>query len=259
MADKKKLLQSKEFEAALAEGSQKKKELVTSCKEANKAAFEQFSEILMLANDSVQSILSKRRKNRTDAELEEVKNFKQRIRQMYFQAQHLIAPEQLEAGKKTKFEKIVEKIVPVIDILRYIDEAALENELKKHNISVAGRPKLEEQFPTLAEQAKVTSIKQIFADAKNIKKRINDGNEAIGTSIYMQKVPIELQFDKDNNNTGLKPGDFRKLVDMKLKLDLAKSAEAKQKVDEKIEDQAAEKQFEIARAELVRDGLMKLQ
>jgi hypothetical protein len=45
---------------------------------------------------------------------------------------------------------------------------------------------------------------------------------------------------------------------MKLKLDLAKSAEAKQKVDEKIEDQAAEKQFEIARAELVRDGLMKL-
>jgi hypothetical protein len=40
MADKKQLLQSKEFEAALAEGSQKKKELVTSCKEANKAAFE---------------------------------------------------------------------------------------------------------------------------------------------------------------------------------------------------------------------------
>jgi hypothetical protein len=39
----------------------------------------------------------------------------------------------------------------VIDILRYIDEAALENELKKHNISVAGRPKLEEQFPTLVE------------------------------------------------------------------------------------------------------------
>lgn len=258
MADKKQLLSSKEFEEALAEGADAKRELVTTCKQANKSAFQQFSEIMLQANPSVKQILGKRRKNRTDSEVEEVKAFKQRVRDLYYHGQKLIAPEAVEDGKKSRIEKIVEKIVPVIDILRYIGEDALENELKKHGLSVDGRPKLEDQFIVLGKPEIQDIIKQIFIDAKSVKKRVDEGNDAISKQIYEQKVPIELQYDKKTNNTGLKPGDFRKLVDMKLKLDLAKSKEAKEKVDEKIQDQAEEKQFEIARAELVRDGLTKL-
>ena len=40
---------------------------------------------------------------------------------------------------------------------------------------------------------------------------------------------------------------------------MAKSEEAKEKVEDKIEAAASEKQFEVARAELVRDKLTKLQ
>lgn len=258
MADKKQLLSSKEFEAALAEGADAKRELMTSCKKANKSAFQQFSEIMLQVNPSVKQILDKRHKNRTDSEVEEVKAFKQRVRDLYYHGQKLIAPEVVEEGKKSRIEKIVERIVPVIDILRYIGEDALENELKKHGLSVDGRPKLENQFIALGMPKMRDCIKQIFTDAKSVKKRIDDGNDAISKKIYEQKVPIELQYDKKTNNTGLKPSDFRKLVDMKLKLDLAKSKEAKEKADEKIQDQAEEKQFEIARAELVRDGLTKL-
>ena len=259
MATNKELISSEQFEEALAEGSEKKKEIVTSCKQANKSTFQQFSETMFLANKNVMDILAKRRKDRTDAEVEEVKNFKMQVRQLYFQTQKLVAPEKLEAGKKSKFQKIVEKIVPVIDMLRYIDENALENELNKHGIEVSRRPKLEETYPDLADEKKKEAVKGIFDDAKSIQKRIDDSNEAIGTSIYTQKVPVELQFDKDSNNSGLKVGDFKRLVDIKMKLDLAKSQEAKDKVDEKIQDQAEEKQFEIARAELVRDCLSTLQ
>ena len=257
--DKKKLLESKEFENALIEGAETKKELVTTCKTANKAAFEQFNEMMFLANKHVQEILSKRRKDRTDSELEEVKKFKQFVRQMYFQAQHIIADEKLEAGKKTKIDKIVDKLVPVIYILRYIEADALEQKLGQYGIKFDHMPTLDYLYEDLADPAKKAAIKAIFTTAKGIKDKINSSNEAIGTSIYTKKVPIELQYDKGSNNTGLKPGDFRKLVDMKLKLEMAKSKEQKDKVDEKIQDQAEEKQFEIARAELVRDGLTKLQ
>jgi len=65
-------------------------------------------------------------------------------------------------------------------------------------------------------------------------------------------------YDKESNNTGLKPGDFRRLVDLKAKQLVAKSEEAKAKIDEKLQHAAADKQFEIARAELVRDKLKEL-
>ena len=257
--DKKQLLQSKEFETALIEGAEAKKEVATTCKNANKAAFEQFNEIMFTANKSVQQILGKRRKDRTDVEVEEVKRFKQTVRQMYFQAQHLLAEEVLEEGQKSKIDKIVDKLIPILYILRYIEANALEDALAKYGIKLDGMQKLDVLYPDLAEQTKRDAVKTIFSDAKSIKDKINKENESIGTSIYMQKVPVDLQYDKSANNTGLKPGDFRKLVDMKFKLDMAKSKEQKDKVDEKIQDQAAEKQFEIARAELVRDGLTILQ
>lgn len=53
MVDKKQLLSSKEFEEALEEGADAKRELVTTCKQANKSAFQQFSEIMLQANPSV--------------------------------------------------------------------------------------------------------------------------------------------------------------------------------------------------------------
>lgn len=144
-------------------------------------------------------------------------------------------------------------------ILRYIGADTLKEKLEKYGIKFDHMPTLDYLYEDLADPAKKAAIKAIFTTAKGIKDKINSSNEAIGTSIYTKKVPIELQYDKGSNNTGLKPGDFRKLVDMKLKLEMAKSKEQKDKVDEKIQDQAEEKQFEIARAELVRDGLVKLQ
>jgi hypothetical protein len=65
-------------------------------------------------------------------------------------------------------------------------------------------------------------------------------------------------YDKETNNSGLKPGDFKKLVDLKAKQLAAKSEEAKTKIEQKLHDAAADKQFEIARAELVRDKIVGL-
>ena len=85
-----------------------------------------------------------------------------------------------------------------------------------------------------------------------------DDNDKISTEVYATKVPSELQYDKKANNTGLKQGDFLKLVDLKTKLVMATSDEAKEKAEELVEHLAGEKQFEAVRAELVRDKLTSL-
>jgi len=102
-------------------------------------------------------------------------------------------------------------------------------------------------------------MRDIFNNAKNIKQKMVDDNEKIGTDIYQSRVPIDLQYDKNTNNVGIKPNDFTKLVDMKAKLSMATTEEAKEKVNDTIEQLAGEKQFEAARAELVRDSLTNLQ
>ena len=257
MATNKELIDSEEFEKALVEGAEYKNNMMVSYKTQNKSNFARFSEIMFEANDEVKAILETRKKNRTDVDKKTLADFKNAVRTMYGQTQVLSLKEDLEEGQKSRIEKIVEKIVPVIDILRYIGNNELEQELAKHGITVT-RPKLDATYPALASQDKQDIIKDIFSTAVALKQKAKDDNEVINSDIYTTKVPTGLQFDKNSNNSGLKASDFRKLVDMKAKLLSAKSDDAKEKVDEKIEHVAAEKQFEAARAELVRDRLTTL-
>jgi len=165
---------------------------------------------------------------------------------------------EIEKKEKTRIEKIVDKIIPVIDMLRYIGNTKLDDEFKKYGVVLTKTSKLEDKYLGLNDENKCKTLVDIFTSATNIKQKVVDGNEFINSDIFTKKVPIDLQYDKGNNNTGIKPSDFKKLVDVKTKLILANSEEAKEKIEEKIEHIASEKQFEAARAELVRDKLMKL-
>ena len=255
---KKELIDSKEFEDALLEGANCKNELIESFKTQNKTAYSDFYQAMLEANNEICSILDIKKKNRTPDQVKQVNDFNATVKAMYWQVQNLSLKEDLEEGKKTKIDKIVDKIVPVIKILRYIDDNRLDDAFKKHGISIV-TSKLEEDIPSLKQDAKKIAITGLLKNAVAVKQKAVDSNERINNDIYQTKVPIDLQFDKQSNNTGLKQGDWRKLVDFKAKLLQAKSEEAKESIDEKIENTAADKQYEIARAELVRDKLTKLQ
>lgn len=259
MATNQELINSSEFEDALIAGAECKKDMVTSYKHQNKANFNSFYEIMLSVNDDIQKILDTKKKHRTDDDNRRLNEFKQNVRAMYSQAQALTIKEDVEDGKKTKVEKIVDKIIPVIDILRYIGYNELENEFKKRGIILTSTLKLEDKYPGLNSDDKRKVISDIFTAATNIRQKTIDDNNYINEDLFNSKVPTELQYDKGTNNTGLKMGDWRKLVDAKAKLIMASTKEAKDKVEEKIEHIASEKQFEMARAELVRDKLMTIQ
>lgn len=162
----------------------------------------------------------------------------------------------------TKIEKLVDKIASSINVLRYIDGKpganVLEAAFAKRGMTIGVGSSLEDKSDFLKNNDVRKNVEDIFKQAVALKQKAKDSNEAIGVSIYTEKVPPELQYDKDSNNAGIKPGDFKKLVDLKAKLIAAKSEDAKAKVDEKIKNAAADKQFEAARAELVRDKIVSL-
>ena len=258
MATKAELINSEEFENALSEGAECKKDMVTSYKQQNKSNYTSFYEVMLAANEDVQRVLSTKKKSRTEADTKLVEDFKKEVRQMYVQVQALTVDERLEEGKKTKIEKIVDKLVPVLSVLRYIGNDKLDKELAAHGIKIACE-KLEDKMPALADDAKKQALADILTSATKIKQKVFDDSSYINEDLFLKKVPAELQYDKGSNNAGLKTGDWRKLVDAKAKLIMASTDEAKEKAEERIEHIASEKQFEAARAELVRDKLTKLQ
>lgn len=258
MATTKELIDSTEFDNALNEGAECKRDTVTTYKTQNKQNFKSFETAMFEANDEIQKILSIKKKNRTETDNKKLNDFKLELRAMYNQLQTLCVDEHLEAGKKTRAEKIVERIMPVIKILRYINNSTLDDALKANGIELKA-VKLEADIPGLADDNKKIAIAGILESAIKLRQKAADNDNYISTDIYQKKVPIDLQYDKKSNNTGLKQGDWKKLVDMKTKLIMATSDEAKEKVEDKIETAASEKQFEAARAELVRDKLTKLQ
>ena len=254
---KKDLINSDEFEKALTEGAEYRKDMVISYKNQNKTNFDSFYEVMLEANEDIQKILDKKRSKRTDNEKQQILDFKKTVRSMYTQVQALTVDERLEEGKKSKVEKIVDKIVPVLSILRYIGNSKLDTELAKYGVSIDVK-KLESLYPALDDDAKRKALTGILTSATSIKQKVFDDNSYINEDLFQTKVPTGLQYDKESNNLGLKTYDWRKLVDAKAKLIMANSEEAKEKAEEKIEKIASEKQFEMARAELVRDKLTKL-
>lgn len=254
--DKKQLLESDEFNQAIEDGAELKKNIMTSYKLQHKTNFARFYETMLESREDIQKILDTRKKNRTDDDKNKLKQFKQDVAKTYNQVRDFLMPEKVEEGKLTKIEKLVDKIASAVDMLSYIGSDVLAKEFKKRGLSIVSTNEYPEKFDNDATR---DNVKDIFECAVSIKKKVVDDNDFINDNIYTTKVPVELQYDKKTNNTGLKTGDFRKLVDLKTKLVMAKTQEDKDKIDEKLEDAAAEKQFEMARAELVRDKLTNLQ
>lgn len=259
MSTQKELIDSEEFENALIEGAEHKKNIDTSYKSQNKENFKAFTEIMFDANENIKKILDTKKAKRTEEDKKCLDDFKKELRLMYNQAQLLLVNEHLEEDQKSRIEKIVDRIIPVIDILRYIGSTKLDEAFQKKGIKIYRSDSLEDKYPILNDDFKRDSLKDIFTCATKLKQDVVDGNEYINSTVYTQKVPVDLQYDKSTNNTGLKTTDFKKLVDAKTKLLMANSDEDKEKAEEKIEHIASEKQFEIARAELVRDKLTKIQ
>ena len=264
---KKKLLNSNEFDKALDNAVEIKQQSVMKYKTSSKNLFLQFSELMTNNNDEIKEILGKKKSKRTEFDNNKIKEFSKELKAMFNQTIDLSIDEEKLAKKadgtvaeqkKSKAEKIVDKIVPVIKMLKYIGNNKLENALENAGIQIEF-VKLEDENPQLQQENVKEAIASIFKEAVKSKEDMLSKSIEIETEIY-PTIPEDLQFDKDVRADGLKSSDFKKLVDVKTKFKIAKEKDPDKAKDasDKIEQLAEDKQFEISRTELVRDKLLNI-
>ena len=159
------LINSEEFENALESGATHKREISETFKNRNKTNFNSFCEIMLESDEEIKRILETKKSKRTDNDKTILETFKKNIRSMYMQFQDLTITENLDEGKKTKIEKIVDKIFPVIQILQYIGNDCLEKEFSKRGVTLKLDKTLEDQCSALASESKKECIRSILLDA----------------------------------------------------------------------------------------------
>lgn len=256
--NKTELIKSEAFENALVSAANLKMENLTSVKTRNKDNYSRFYDIMVMSRKDIQSILDRRKKDRTDDDNNKLKAFKKETSQSYRQICQLIAPEQLEEGEQTKIEKLVQKIAPIVKMMNYIGHSEIDKEFEKYGIKLDYTQLIDSE--TLFENENIENdIKSIFETGKNLRVESDNNNEAIKGTIFETSVPLELQFDKASNPTGIKSSDFCKLVDIQTKLLMANTESEREKVDEKANDLAGEIEFTNARNKLMQSKLMDLQ
>ena len=256
--DKTTLIRGDEFEKALLDAANVKKENLTSVKSRNKDNYSRFYEIVLATRRDIQSILDKKKKDRTDDETNKVKEFKKETSQSYRQICTLLAPEMLEDGQLTKIQKLCQKIAPIVKLMEYIGNYEIENEFKKYGITF-DYVKLSDSETAFENENIENDVKEIFERGKSLKEETEKNNEEIKTVIFESSVPQELQFNKSTNPSGIKSSDFCKLVDLKTKQLMARSEEAQEKVGEQINDMAGQVEFDNMRNKLIQSKLMDLQ
>ena len=253
------LIKGEDMEKALVEAAEIKKTILTTYKEQDKTNYEQFYSTCLHADAEITAILNKRKKDQTDAEKEQVKKFRKNVARSYKMVCELLTPEEVEDGKPTKFEKIVDKVALVLDYLRYIGANDLENEFNRRGISLATGLRLEDKSEVWADERVRENVKNIFTAGKKVREKVTADTQVITDEILMRAVPQELVYEKDSNPVGLKKSDWSKLVDFKTKLLMAKEVEQKEKIEDQASDLAAEKQFDQERARLMQAKLTALE
>lgn len=252
------LIKGELMEKALVEAAEIKKTILTTYKEQDKSNFDQFYETCLHASVEINEILGKRKKDQTDEEKQKVKDFRKNVSKSYKAVCDLLTPEDLEEGRPTKFEKIVDKLALVIDYLRYVGSKDLDMELEKRGLKVES-VKLEDRSDVWADDRVKENIKSIFAEGRKVRENVAADTQVITEEILLRAVPQELVYEKDSNPVGLKKGDWSKLVDFKTKLLMAKEDEQKEKIEDQASDLAAEKQFDQERARLMQVKLTALE
>lgn len=251
------LIMGEDFEKALISAAEVKNNNISICKSRNKDNYAQFYELMLASRVDIQSILDTKKSHRSDDDNNKIKEFKKSTSSSYKQVCDLLVPENLEDGELSKIQKMVQKITNVIKFLDYLGDNRIEEEFKKSGISLSyehmsetdifGRDYIKEQMESM------------FNVGKNNKMDIDKHNEVIKTDIYESLVPIDLQYDKTSNPTGIKVSDFCKLVDLKAQmLQAQNNSEDKEKIIDKATNMAGDYIFQNKRNEILNQKLSEI-
>lgn len=263
----KQLIRSDEFDSALKSGSDVKSEIAGTMKQRVKNNYDRFYDMMLLGHTDIQEICNKRKKDRTQEEVERLKKFVKDMKAAYrlykeftfVNEDEKVNDDGTSNSIPKKLSTLVDKLALVVPLLEYVGKDTLRNELHKRGITIACTP-LEDRYEAFQNEQLAADIKDALEESCGLQKEIEVAERSIAEEIYPNMVPTELQYDKNSNPAGIKESDFKKMVELKFKLlkSEKEDEQSKDKSKEKVLEEAEKRTYDITRNETVRYGLMSM-
>lgn len=189
---------------AIKDGVPHRVKIMTDLSDQMKEVKDAYIQLLAECNDDgIDDIFKKA--NKDDADKERIKDWKKKVNKQFGLVKHVVHP---NPGQDV-IGGIVDKIVTLAQILKYIDNDELETRLAQAGITLNVKT-LEEINSKFDDDGVRDRMKQIWSDADEIQGDICVNADAIKLDCY-ESVDESVRFSKQNRG-GLKKGDFCKLV-----------------------------------------------
>lgn len=204
------IVDSEEFTNLINEAAPLKVRIRTDLSDKMKENCRDFLDEMAKSSPNISGIMSKKKKNRTDEEDEVLKSWSKGQKKKFKAVTKMLAPK----SGTDPLKSIVEKLVGITQMARYIGNTELETRLGNLGITLDVKD-LEEENPYFKDEEVREVLKDIFSQSKETQDSINSANDEIKGRIY-DELDDSVKFSKDNPS-GIKSSQFSNLVNTKAK------------------------------------------
>lgn len=202
---------SQEFTDKIEEAAPFRVKIDVDYRREMKEVKDMFLKEIVKSDTKLQTIMAKKRKERSEEEqVYAAEAFKKASRE--FQAvKKVIHPN--KDGPEEAAQKIVDRVVEVAKLLKYIGKDYLTTAFANAGISI-DIPELENENAYFAKEGSKEIMADIFDQANEVQGQICQASDEIKIRIF-DELPEHIKFDPKENKNGIKKGAFQKIVKAK--------------------------------------------
>lgn len=202
---------SKEFTDKIAEAAPFRVKIDTDYRREMKEIKDLYLKEVVKGDKKLTDIMNKNRKARSEEEVAYMKAAFKKAGREFQAVKKIIHPNKGDSTEAAK--KLVERIVEVAKVLKYIGRNELEDAFVDAGIKVS-MPTLESESKYFATDSAKEVMADIFEQADEVQGQICRASDQIKITIF-DELPEHIRFDPKKNRNGIKKGAFQKIVKSK--------------------------------------------
>lgn len=182
--------------------------IMTDLSDQMKEVQDAYIQVLIECNyEGIADLYAKQKNDpKNDAIKDEIKAWKSKVRKQFGIIKHIIHP---NPGQDI-IGSLISKIVLVAKMLKYIGHNELEDQLAANGIKIDVKT-IEFENDKFDNDDIRARMSQIWTDADEVQGEICTNADEVKINIF-ERLDTSIKFDSKTNKSGLKAGDFVKLV-----------------------------------------------
>lgn len=204
-------LNSREFTDLISEAAPYRVKIDTDYRREMKEVRDMFWDQRVKSDEKLQTILKKNKKSREAEEVEYAASAYKKANKEFNAVKRVIHP--AKGTSEDAAKKLVERIVEVAKMLKYIGRTDIEDAFASAGIKIE-IPTLEEENKHFAKEDTKAIVADIFQQADEVQGCICQAADKVKIDLY-EELPDNVRFDPKLNKKGIRASQFVKLAKTK--------------------------------------------